>query len=36
MSVLVLIVAVVFAGLMIAASLQPRQPESLFLVRPRA
>jgi hypothetical protein len=31
----VLVIAAVCAGLMIAASLPPRHPESLFLVRPR-
>ena len=36
MAVLVLVVAVACAGLMIAASLPPRRPESLFLVRQRA
>jgi hypothetical protein len=36
MAVLVLVVAVLCAGLMMAASLPPRQPESLFMVRPRS
>jgi hypothetical protein len=36
MSVLVLVVAVAFAGLLIAASVPPRRPESLFLVRARS
>lgn len=36
MAVLVLGIAVLCAGLMIAASLPSRQPESLFMVRPRS